>query len=92
MSKQEIETINKWVEGGSARGDKKDVPPPAKFRSSKDWNDENPPDIILESPEDFHLGPLGEDHYRTIVMSLNNKEELFIRKTQFIPGLSLIHI
>ena len=90
MSKQEIETINKWVEGGSARGDKKDAPPPAKFRSSKDWNDENPPDIILESPEDFHLGPLGEDHYRTIVMPLNNKEELYVRKVQFIPDNSKI--
>lgn len=86
MSKQEIETINKWVEGGSAMGNKKDVPPPAKFRSSKEWDDENPPDIILESPGDFHLGPLGEDHYRTIVMPLNNKEEVYVRKTQFIPG------
>ena len=86
ISKQEIETINKWVDGGSARGDKKDAPPPAKFKSSKDWDDENPPDIILESPGDFHLGPLGEDHYRTIVMPLNNKEELYVRKSQFIPG------
>lgn len=86
MSKQEIETINKWVEGGSAKGDKKDAPPPAKFGSSKGWNDENPPDIILEYPADFHLGPLGDDHYRTIVMPLNNKEELYVRKSQFIPG------
>ncbi|MFN5291745.1 MAG: hypothetical protein ACK5E4_16780, partial [Planctomycetia bacterium] len=86
MSKQEIETINKWVESGSAKGDNKDAPPPAKLKSFKDWDDENPPDIILESPGDFHLGPLGEDHYRTIVMPLNNKEELYVRKSQFIPG------
>jgi peroxiredoxin len=86
MSKQEIETINKWVEGGCARGDQKNAPPPVKFKSSQGWDDENPPDMILEPSEDFNLGPLGEDHYRTIVLPLNNKEEVYVRKTQFIPG------
>jgi len=86
MTKQEIETINKWVEGGSARGNEKDSPAEVKFKPTNQWNDDRPPDIILEPSEDFHLGPLGDDHYRTIVMPLNNKEELYIEKTQFVPG------
>ena len=86
MNPRDIETLNKWVEGGCARGNEKDAPPPAKFKASNGWDDENPPDIILEPSGDVHLGPLGDDHYRTIVMALNNKEELYVRKTQFIPG------
>jgi len=86
MSRQDIETISKWVESGCARGDERNAPPPVKFKSSFGWDDENPPDIILEPSGDFHLGPLGDDHYRTFVLPLNNKEEIYVRKSQFIPG------
>jgi len=86
MSQNDIETIKHWVDEGGPKGDEKDAPPPIQFKPSNSWVGDRPPDIILESPSDFHLGPLGDDHYRTIVMPLNNKEEIYVEKTQFIPG------
>ncbi len=82
----EIEVFTRWVDAGCPKGDSKDAPKPAVFPPKKEWEDDNPPDIILEMPSDFHLAAKGEDHYRMIAFPLNNKEELYINKTQFIPG------
>ena len=86
LTKEEIETIKNWVDEGCPKGNEKDAPPPMKFKPSQSWDGGRQPDIILESPGDFHLGPIGDDHYRTIVMPLNNKEEIYVDRIQFIPG------
>ena len=86
ISQKEIDTIKHWVDEGCPKGDEKEAPAPIQFKPSNSWVGDRPPDIILESPSDFHLGPTGDDHYRTIVLPLNNKEELYVEKTQFIPG------
>ncbi|MFZ9792335.1 MAG: redoxin domain-containing protein [Gemmataceae bacterium] len=86
LKDEEISVFAKWVDAGCPKGDIKDAPKPVVFPNKKEWEDENPPDIILEMPYDFHLAANGEDHYRMIVFPLNNKEELYINKTQFMPG------
>ena len=86
LSAAEIATIVKWVEEGCPKGNPADAPKPAEFPSRENWEGPTPPDIILKMPETFHLAPHGEDHYRTIVFPLNNTEELYVIKTQFIPG------
>jgi len=86
LNDQEIAVFAKWVEAGCPKGDIKDAPKPVVFPNKKDWEDDNPPDIILEMPKDFHLAANGEDHYRMIAFPLNNKTELNIKKVKFIPG------
>ncbi len=86
LSAAEIATIVKWVEEGCPKGNPADAPKPAEFPSRENWEGPTPPDIILKMPETFHLAPHGEDHYRTIVFPLNNTEELYVTKVQFIPG------
>ena len=86
LSATEIATIVKWVDEGCPKGNPADAPKPAEFPSRENWEGPTPPDIILKMPETFHLAPHGEDHYRTIVFPLNNTEELYVIKTQFIPG------
>lgn len=86
LSAAEIATIVKWVDEGCPKGNPADAPKPAQFPSRENWEGPTPPDIILKMPETFHLAPHGEDHYRTIVFPLNNTEELYVIKTQFIPG------
>ena len=86
LSAAEIATIVKWVDEGCPKGNPADAPKPAEFPSRENWEGPTPPDIILKMPETFHLAPHGEDHYRTIVFPLNNTEELYVIKTQFIPG------
>ena len=86
LTENEIATFSKWVDIGSPKGDIKDAPKPVTFPPTKDWDEKNPPDIILEMPTEFHLGAKGEDHYRMIAFPLNNKTELNIHKVKFIPG------
>ncbi len=86
LPKKEIETINNWYEKGLAKGNEKDAPAPIKFKPTNAWDGDTPPDLIIEVPETFHLAAKGDDHYRTMVMPFNNKEPLYIRKSQFIPG------
>lgn len=56
------------------------------FPVTKDWDEKDPPDFILEMPTEFHLAAKGEDHYRMIAFPLNNKTELNLQKIKFIPG------
>ena len=86
LKDEEISVFSKWVEAGCPKGEIKDAPKPVVFPNKKDWEDDNPPDIILEMPYDFHLAANGEDHYRMIAFPLNNKTELNIKKVKFIPG------
>ena len=86
LKPEEIATITKWVDEGCPKGDSKDAPVPLVFRSGQEWDDANPPDLVLKLPEAFHLAARGEDHYRTVVFPLGNQEEKYVRKTQFIPG------
>jgi len=86
LKPEEIATITKWVDEGCPKGDSKDAPKPVAFRSGQEWDDANPPDLVLKLPEAFHLATRGEDHYRTLVFPLGNQEEKYVRKTQFIPG------
>jgi len=86
LKDEEIAVFAKWVDAGCPKGDLKDAPKPVVFPKKREWEDDNPPDIILEMPEEFHLAAKGEDHYRMVVFPLNNKEELYINKTQFMPG------
>lgn len=86
LNPKEIATISKWVDEGCPKGELKDAPKPIVFKSGEAWDDANPPDLVLKLPDAFHLAARGEDHYRTVVFPLANKEEKYVRKTQFIPG------
>ena len=86
LKPDEIATICKWAEEGCPRGNPQDAPKPVIFKSEEEWDDDNPPDLILKMPGAFHLAAKGEDHYRSVVFPLGNKEEKYIRKTHFIPG------
>ena len=86
LKADEITTICKWVDEGCPRGDPKDAPKSLPFKSEEGWDDAKPPDLVLKMPGIFHLAAKGEDHYRTVVFPLGNKEERYIRKIQFVPG------
>ena len=86
LSQKEIDLVGRWVEGGCPEGDRASAPQPVFFKSREEWDDLRPPDLVLKMPDTFHLAANGEDHYRTVVFPLNNTEELYISKKQFIPG------
>lgn len=83
---EEIERIGRWVDEGCPRGDPADAPPPLSFANQDDWQGARPPDIVLSMPGKVHLAAEGEDHYRTVVLPLNNPDELYVERIAFIPG------
>ncbi len=86
LKPEEIERIGRWVDEGCPRGDPADAPPPLVFDNQDAWQGARPPDLILTMPSAFHLAAQGEDLYRTVVLPVNNAEELYVERIAFIPG------
>ncbi|HEX6164179.1 MAG TPA: cytochrome c, partial [Vicinamibacterales bacterium] len=54
LSQKEIDTIVKWVDAGSPKGDPKDMPPPVQWPSEQGWNyahlfGQKEPDLVIKS-------------------------------------------
>jgi peroxiredoxin len=86
LEPEEIERIGRWVDEGCPRGDPVDAPPPLAFVDQDAWQAARPPDLVLKMPGTVHLAAQGDDHYRTIVLPLDNPEELYVERIEFIPG------
>lgn len=86
LKPEEIQLIGRWVDEGCPQGDPADAPPPLAFVNQEEWQAPRPPDLVVTMPGTFHLAAQGEDHYRTIVFALNNTEELYVERAEFIPG------
>ena len=57
LSKQEIDTLAAWVDGGAKEGDPKDAPKP---RPSSRGGTSRKPDLVLGMSQPFHLPAKGE--------------------------------
>lgn len=86
LTSAEIELIGRWVDEGSPRGNPADAPTPMVFIDQEAWDDPRPPDLVFKIPDTFHIAAKGEEHYRMICFPMNNAEELYLEKAQFIPG------
>jgi len=54
LSDAQIQTIARWVDGGTPQGDAKDMPAPKKWADTSVWNFASqfggPPDLVVKSP------------------------------------------
>jgi hypothetical protein len=58
MSEREIKTVVAWVDGGAPPGDPGETPPmPA--RAASGWKFDDPPDIVIPLPTEFHIPASG---------------------------------
>ena len=83
MSDKDIKTLAAWVDAGCPEGDPKDAPPPVTFAT--DWQ-LGPPDLVLEVPEDFHVGAAGKDLFRCFVLPTGLTEDRYIVGYEVRPG------
>ncbi len=83
MPDSEIVTLAKWVDAGCPEGNEKDAPPARTF--SNEWN-LGEPDLVLEVPEDFHVGPAGKDLFRCFVLPTALGEDKYIVGYEVKPG------
>src|SRR5262245_42175290 len=89
LTARELDTLAAWEKAGCPEGDAKDAPPPAKFPDG--WN-LGEPDLVVEVPEDFHVGAGGKDLFRCFVLPLNLKEDKYVVAYEVKPGnASVVH-
>lgn len=88
LADAEIQVIRSWVAAGSPEGRAEDRPePPAPPR---EWS-LGTPDLILDFPESYPLGPEGRDVYRNFVVPIPSGTNRFVRAFEFQPGNPAVH-
>src|SRR6266853_1883591 len=88
LSKQEIDTLVAWVDGGAKEGDLKDAPKPLSFVEG--WNIPKP-DLVLEM-QAFHIPAKGEVPYQYIVLPTKFTEDRWIQMAEARPSdRSVVH-
>lgn len=83
LTKQEIETIAAWVDGGAKEGDAKDAPAPKQWIEG--WNIPKP-DVVISMKEPFALPAEGEVQYQYIVMPTGFTEDKWIQAVEARPS------
>ena len=82
LSKQEVETIRAWVDGGASEGNPADLPARPSFVEG--WK-LGKPDIVIDIGEDHVVTP-GEDSYDHFFVPTNFTEGKWIRAAEIKPG------
>lgn len=80
---RELDTLAAWEKAGCPEGDPKEGPPPLKHTQGWRFGE---PDLVLEVPEDFHIGPAGKDEFRVFVLPANLKEDKYVVAYEVKPG------
>jgi mono/diheme cytochrome c family protein len=83
LTRNEIDTILKWVDGGAAEGDSKDLPPSPEFVEG--WSI-GKPDLVLQMKEDYMLEASGPDEYQYFTISTGFTEDKYMRMAEARPG------
>jgi hypothetical protein len=88
LTESEIDVIRSWVAAGTPEGRDEDRPePPAP---PPEWG-LGTPDLILDFPESYPLGPEGRDVYRNFVVPLPPGTSRYVRAFEFQPGSPAVH-
>jgi peroxiredoxin len=80
---KDIATLAAWVEGGTPAGEPRDAPPPRQFPEG--WQ-LGAPDLVLTIPDEFTLGPTGQDLFRCFVMPTNLGEDKYVSAVEVRPS------
>ncbi len=89
LTDREIETVVRWVDGGSAEGDPKDAPAPRKFETG--WTI-GKPDLVIEMPVAFTVPASGTIEYTLFVVPTGFTEDRWVEKAEVRPGnRSVVH-
>jgi hypothetical protein len=79
----EITTLAAWADAGAPRGDPKLLPPRPQFASGWKLGE---PDLVVEMPETYELGPEGRDLYQCFVIPTQFGENRYVSAVEVQPG------
>ena len=89
LSKNDVDTIVRWVDSGAPEGNPKDAPVPVKFLEG--WNIDKP-DMVLEMAADYHVPAKGTVAYQYILIKGNFTEDKWVSMAEVRPGnRALVH-
>jgi len=79
----EIRLIERWVDGGAAEGDRRDLSPPRAWTGG--WQ-LGTPDLVLTLPHAYTLPAEGSDVFRIFTLPIPVETARFVRGLEFRPG------
>ena len=88
LSDAEIDTIVRWVDGGTKQGDPKDMPPPLTFQEYKadgDWFI-GKPDLIVTFNKEMTMYANGPDWWINKFAETGLTEDRWVKAMQIKPG------
>jgi hypothetical protein len=89
LTDAEVATINRWVDGGSPKGNVKDLPPPRQWRN--DWPF-GQPDLVVKVKKPYLIKATAKDQYAFFVFDYVFPEDTWIRSIVTRPGnLKVVH-
>ncbi len=83
LTPAQIDLLARWVEQGAPTGPEHARPAPPQFPEG--WLGGRP-DLIIELPEAYELGPEGLDRYRNFVLSSPVSRRVWVRGWELDPG------
>jgi peroxiredoxin len=89
LTREEIDTLTAWAEGGTPRGDEKDLPKPVDW--PKGWV-HGKPDLVISMPEEFEVPADGVLNYQNWYIDTNFTEDRWVTIAEARPGTpSVVH-
>ena len=85
LSDDEIATIVAWVDGGAAKGDLADMPPPRTFDDSDRWHI-GKPDLVVSMPNEFIVKPEQADWWSNFYADSGLTEDRYIKAVEAKPS------
>lgn len=83
LPQEELDTLLAWIDSGAAKGDDKDLPPPAKF--VKGWKI-GEPDKVFTMEKEFKVPATGVLDYQRFTVDPGLKEDTWIQASECRPG------
>lgn len=93
LTREEIDTVVKWVAEGAKKGRPEDAPSPREFPSVGGWQI-GEPDLIVKMPERYFVADDVEDLYVDFETPLTAQmlpEDRYVKAVEFRPGSSAVH-
>src|SRR5262249_43933415 len=89
LTKEEIDTIQRWVANGSPAGDVTKTPPPPEFPKESSLGK---PDLVIKMRQPVRIPGDNLDHFMVVKIPYEIPQDRFVRAIQFVPGnRKLIH-
>ncbi len=85
LSDGEIATIASWIDGGAARGNPADMPPPRQFDDADRWHI-GKPDLIVPMPKVFTVKPEAADWWGIFTADSGLTEDRYIKAVEAKPS------